>query len=256
MYVFSSVHILLSRESHHVLTSYIDDSDGFFDGICCPRTDYAYCNIVEHSSKAEPSADLREALLNTRYITSLIKFEQTISNFWDICYFLLEFLSFLKCSVGYVCLTITPLFPDFLFQKFTDTEELYLHHRNIYDSIIRERISNFPLDFGFTVFMVFIKMKARVGKELPVGFMDYFPPTEGGIASHYLTLSFCPTEDASDFLDSSCCVLLGEFFTDPVRAGNYFLDGAKYALVAGFLLDCFIKPCPEREFLEQVVFVF
>ena len=81
--------------------------------MCCPRTDYAYRNIVKHFSEAEPSADLREALLNTRYITSLIRFEQTGSS-GIICDLLLEFLSFLKRSVGHVCLIITPLLPDFL----------------------------------------------------------------------------------------------------------------------------------------------
>ena len=45
-------------------------------------------------------------------------------------------------------------------------------------------------------------------------------------------------------------VLLGEFLTDPNRAGKYVLDGSKYALVARFLLDGFLQPCPE---LEQVV---
>ena len=215
---------------------------------------------MKHSSKAELSADLRGALLNTRYITSLIKFEQTGSS-RVICDLLLKFLSFLKYSVGYVCLTITPLLPDFYFQKFTDTEELYLHHRNIYDSIIRERIENFPLDFGFIVFMVLIEMGARVGGETPpeslaLNFMDYFPTVEGGIASNYSTLSFGPMETRNMRMSPSCCVLLGEFFTDPVRGGNYFIDGPKYALVARFLLDCFIEPRPERKFLEQVVFVF
>ena len=103
--------------------------------------------------------------------------------------------------------------------------------------------------------MVLIEMGARVGEtELALNFMDYFPTVEGGIASHYSTLSFCPRK--AEFLNSSCCVLLGEFFKDPVRAGNYFIDGPKYALVARFLLDCFIEPCPERKFLEQVVSVF
>ena len=100
--------------------------------------------------------------------------------------------------------------------------------------------------------MVLIEMGARVGKaSLALDFMDYFPTVEGGIASHYSTLSFCPRK--AEFLNSSCCVLLGEYFTDPVRGGNYFIDGAKYALVARFLLDCFVEPCPERKFLKQVV---
>ena len=143
----------------------------------------------------------------------------------------------------------------FYFQKFTDTEELYLHHRNIYDSIIRERIANFPLDLGFTVFMVLIEMGAKVGKaSLALDFIDYFPTVKGGIARNYSTLSFDLTKTKS--VTHDCCVLLGKFLTDPVRGGNYFIDSSRYALVAKFLLDCFIEPCPERKFLEQVAFVF
>ena len=59
---------------------------------------YAYDDIVKHLSKAEPSADLREALLNTCYITSLIKFEPAL----EIPHFIRRFFSFLESSVSYV----------------------------------------------------------------------------------------------------------------------------------------------------------
>ena len=103
--------------------------------------------------------------------------------------------------------------------------------------------------------MVLIEMKASVGMaRLTLEFIDYFPTVEGGIARNYSALSFDPMDTGS--LTPSCCVLLGDFFTDPVRGGNYVIDSPKYALVARFLLDCFIEPCPERKFLEQVVFCF
>jgi hypothetical protein len=59
---------------------------------------YAYGAIVEHLSKAEPSADLREALLNTCYITTLVEFEPSS----QISPFLGQFLSFLESSASYV----------------------------------------------------------------------------------------------------------------------------------------------------------
>ena len=134
-------------------------------------------------------------------------------------------------------------------------EELYLHHRNIYDSIIRERIANFPLDLEFIVFMVLIETKASVGRGgLSLRSLDYFTTLGGGIARNYSILSFHPMETGT--LGRSCCMLLADFFTDPVRGGNYVIDSAKYALVATFLLDCFIEPYPKRKFFEQVVFVF
>ena len=136
------------------------------------------------------------------------------------------------------------------FQKFTDTGELYLHHRNIYDSIIRERIANFPLDLGFIVSMVSIEMAANIGLGWRFSYINYFPTVEGGIA-RILSFDWMATRS----MCSSCCMLLRDFFTDPVRAGGYVIDGPKYALVARFLLDCFIEPRPERKF-EQGVFVF
>ena len=94
-------------------------------------------------------------------------------------------------------------------------------------------------------------MKANAGKaRLTLNFINYFPTVEGG-PRNYSTLSFDPKETGP-----SCCVLLGDFFTDPARGGNYVIDSPKYALVAKFLLDCFIEPCPERKFLGQVVFCF
>ena len=59
---------------------------------------YAYRDVLPHLSEAEPSADLREALLNTRYITSLIRLG--LHEPWKI-YSLVDFLTFLRSSVGY-----------------------------------------------------------------------------------------------------------------------------------------------------------
>ena len=68
--------------------------------MCRPRMHYAYHFIVDHLSEAEPYADLREALLNTCYITSLIKFEQAGFHSWQMGDLLAKFLSFLIRSVG------------------------------------------------------------------------------------------------------------------------------------------------------------
>ena len=82
---------------------------------------------------------------------------------------------------------------------------------------------------------------------------SYFPTVEVGIVRNYSTLYFDPM--GNFILNDDYHMLLEEFFTDPARAGTYVIDGPKYALVARFLLDCFIEPCPEQRFLEQVVFL-
>jgi hypothetical protein len=141
-------------------------------------------------------------------------------------------------------------------QKFTDTDDLYLHHRNIYDSIIRQRIAKFPLDLGSFVFLVLIASPLFDKNNFAWELIHHFPPVEGRTQDNYTALCFSHPQVLRIFNDLPYPALdtfLGEFLTDPIRAGKYVLDGTKYALVARFLLDCFIQPCPEQAFLEQVV---
>ena len=138
-------------------------------------------------------------------------------------------------------------FPIHCLQKFTDTEDLYLHHRNIYDSIMRERIADFPLDFGSIVGLVLAGLHPTTGL---LKFKQYFTDyllVEGGLSRVYATLYFqLPGYKQS----SRYLMLLTEFLTDPGRAGEHALDGPKCARVARFLFDCFIPPCSERNFFR------
>ena len=83
--------------AYHAFTSPIGLKRSYYDTFICVRMVYAYDDIVKHLSKAEPSADLREALLNTCYITSLIEYEPSS----QISRFLGQFLSFLESSVSH-----------------------------------------------------------------------------------------------------------------------------------------------------------
>jgi hypothetical protein len=145
-------------------------------------------------------------------------------------------------------LIITSLLPGFLF---TDMHDLYLHHRNIYDRIIRQKIANLPLDLGSSVILVLIASLPLRTSPLTWNFIDYFPPAKGHTQDNYSALYFKPPARICYRVGYN--PLLDEFLTDPIRAGKYVLDGSKYALVARFLLDCFIHPCPKQAFLEQVV---
>jgi hypothetical protein len=108
------------------------------------------------------------------------------------------------------------------------------------------------LDLGTFVFLVLIASPALFDKTIfASNLIHHFPPVQGRTWDNYLALSFIP--ECCDYSPVPDDVLLKEFLTDPIRAGKYVLDGSKYALVARFLLDCFIQPCPEQAFLEQVV---
>ena len=136
-------------------------------------------------------------------------------------------------------------------QKFTDTEELYLHHRNIYDGIIHKRIADFPLDAGFLFYLVLIEM----GRHFYPNYLDLSCTdpleVEDGILPIHSALSFNSKRDF--FMTPDYYLLLGESLSQPVHAGKYVLDGQKYALAARFLLDYFIEPSLEDNFVWQVV---
>jgi len=129
-------------------------------------------------------------------------------------------------------------------------EDLYLHHRDIYDRIMRKRIADLPLDFGSIVGLVLAGLHPN--KELlnfNQYFTDYFPAVEGGLSRIYQTLHFQPLHSV---WDSRYLILLTQFLTDPGRAGEHALDGPKCALVAKFLLDCFIPPSSEHNFVRYL----
>ena len=123
---------------------------------------------------------------------------------------------------------------------------------------MRKRIADFSVDFGSIVGLALAGLHLNISKLLNKPFTDYFPAVEGGLLRIYQTLHFqrlahirdsFPFEPLAGIQDSCYLVLLTEFLTDPGRAGEHALDGPKCALVAKFLLDCFVPPCSERNFL-------
>ena len=138
-------------------------------------------------------------------------------------------------------------YPIHCLQKFTDTEDLYLRHRNIYDRIMHKRIADLPPDLGSIVGLALAELLPTIGL-WNFNFTDYFPAVEGGLNRIYQTLYFRGPQLAHP--SHLYRMLLTEFLTDPGRAGKHALDGPKCALVAKFLLDCFISPCSERNFFQ------
>jgi hypothetical protein len=189
---------------------------------------------VKHLKQAEPSADLREALLNTDYITSLIKLENTPPSV-DIWNLLVAFLSFLKGSVGYISTYARLLQHSHLFlysQKFTETEELYLHHRNIYDGVIHKRVADIPLNAELVCYLVLIAMLPHFrGKILHFTWTDPLN-VQDGILQIHSTLRFNPMQDFSMTLAYG--QLLEESLSHPVHAGSMSLTANDTLLLPVF----------------------
>ena len=117
---------------------------------------------------------------------------------------------------------------------------------------MRKRIADFPLDFGSIVGLVLAGLHPNIGLlNFDQYFTHYFPAVEGGLLRIYETLYFRPPGYKPT--RSRYRKLLTEFLTDPGRAGEHALDGPKCALVARLLLDYFIPPRSERNFVRLVV---
>ena len=135
-------------------------------------------------------------------------------------------------------------YPIHCLQKFTDTEDLYLHHRNIYDRIMRRRIADVSLDLVSIVSLALgLHPNIHLLKFIE-SFTACFPAVEGGLMRIYQQLFF-HSEPVKQY-----CHMLTEFLTDPGRAGEHAIDGPKCARVTRFLLDCVISPCSERNFVR------
>ena len=112
---------------------------------------------------------------------------------------------------------------------------------------MRKRIADLPLDFGSIVGLALAGLHLDIGPiSFNKSFTHCFPAVEGGLSRIYQTLYFRPYNS----WPPDHAILLTEFLTDPGRAGEHALDGPKCALVAKFLLDCFIPPCSERNFVR------
>ena len=125
---------------------------------------------------------------------------------------------------------------------------------------MRKRIADFSVDFGSIVGLALAGLHPNISELLNKPFTDYFPAVESGLLRIHQTLWLRHLAHTRGSLrsipldyypssDSHYLVLLTEFLTDPGRAGEHALDGPKCALVAKFLLDCFVPPCSERNFL-------
>src|SRR5271170_6573911 len=92
--------------------------------------------------------------------------------------------SFLSERLGEYTLSLFhQSYPIHCLQKFTDREDLYLHHRNIYDRIMRKRIAYLPPDFESIVGLVLVGLKPYIGwlSNFIQYFTDYFPAVVGGL---------------------------------------------------------------------------
>ena len=112
---------------------------------------------------------------------------------------------------------------------------------------MRKRIAPLHLDFGSIVGVVLVGLHRRFGlSKFNHCFTDYSPAVEGDPLRIYQTLYF---QSPDSVLDPRSVKLVMDFLIDPGRAREHALDGPKCALVAKFVLDCFIPPVSVHKFV-------
>jgi hypothetical protein len=97
--------------------------------------------------------------------------------------------------------------------RFTDTEDLYFHHRNNFDTIIRTRLADFPLNSGFIVCLLLIELRPHVGRRLVSNFTNYFSTVEGDFSRIYSTLYSHLQAPGHNTPNLSYSMLLTKFLT-------------------------------------------
>ncbi|KDR67315.1 hypothetical protein GALMADRAFT_1128247 [Galerina marginata CBS 339.88] len=137
---------------------------------------------------------------------------------------------------------------------FSNTEELYLFHRGVWDKILHERLSKIksgpmvdtiissaffkrgvinPVDLAEVLAIIFdleIPLMVDDPQWLKCTLWDYIGPSRG------------PEYQA----------LLLEFLADPIRAGKYILDGTKFATLTKTLLGFLIQTRNDEKYEELI----
>ncbi|KDR66253.1 hypothetical protein GALMADRAFT_162157 [Galerina marginata CBS 339.88] len=223
----------LSRIGLHHVHQYIDTSgDVWF-------ADWWFYRAKDFLFRASPTDELREMVLKTPFIQCIypILNMNGLDNWW--CGELVgRLLMGLKTS------------------GFSNTEELYLYHRGVWDKIFHERLSK-------------IKSDTRVDAIIASAFLGpetIFTPYFSILLAILFKLEVCIPLTLEDprWLETTLYHYIGpsmnpvyrelllEFLTDPVRAGEYILDGTKFATLTKILLEFLIQSRNDEEYESEI----
>ncbi|KDR70131.1 hypothetical protein GALMADRAFT_144814 [Galerina marginata CBS 339.88] len=177
----------------------------------------------------------------------------------------LEFLfTSLNSDIGIINfqVAVNELFLVLKTSRFSNTDVLYLHHREAWGEILRKHLVQIEFDAVMAAIVAFTHtdldinilckiLEAKFGLERKVLLGQQV--SDKGIRLHTTTI-FCiqPVQPSdsydeyqnlthSDPLDEYRNLVLG-FLRDPLRAGKYLVDGEKMAILALILLEALIWP--------------
>ncbi|KDR67310.1 hypothetical protein GALMADRAFT_161715 [Galerina marginata CBS 339.88] len=217
----------LSRIGLHHVRQYIDTPDNDL---------FAYWWFEEAKDflfRANPTDELRKIVLKTPFIQGIYSIPNSdgVYDWW--CDELVDrLLMGLKTS------------------GFSNTDELYLYHRGVWDQILHRRLST-------------IKSDTMVNAIVASAFINTLPiDAFASILATIFELQVCIplTVDNPGWLETTLFHYIGpgmnpryqelllEFLADPIRAGKYILDGTKCATLTNTFLELFTQSRKDQKY--------
>ncbi|KDR66274.1 hypothetical protein GALMADRAFT_162161 [Galerina marginata CBS 339.88] len=131
---------------------------------------------------------------------------------------------------------------------FSNTDELYLYHRGVWDQILHERLSMINSDTMVDAIIVSAFIKNR---DIYIDAENLADILVSVIKlqmddSHWLLNTFL--QYIGPFMNPGYQELLLEFFADPIRAGKYMIDGTKFATLTKILLGFLVQSCNDKRY--------
>ena len=129
-------------------------------------------------------------------------------------------------------------------QGFSNTDELYLHHRGAWDKILHKRLAQIESDTISNAIVASVYTDSlhptRIFEILNTASDGEVIDVDSDTWLDTTLYGYLPTSDAS------YRELLLEFLGDPIRVGKYILDGTKIATLANILMDYLIWPSDNK----------
>ncbi|PPQ87782.1 hypothetical protein CVT25_008826 [Psilocybe cyanescens] len=246
----------MHAEAAHFCISAIESLD-----MATPLPDLAYRSLLKHLRLAGPLHDnaiLREKVLNVPYIEHWTTYALTLIN-TPLKYFYSSsddpgmFLEFLQTS------------------EFRQTEELYLHHRSIFDQILRKYLALIPMR-PCQVFWTAVCAGGVLESHGVVSWGTFWALSDSLAA--YLSASvpgflfsalFGQIQEGSEWrapawYDLYCVTdtlyqrMVREFLNDPSRAGPYAVDQPTYTTAVVVAVEFAVSAWDEMESLSPYVY--
>lgn len=122
-------------------------------------------------------------------------------------------------------------------ESFQDSQELYIHHRNVWDEILREELSSLPKSPILSFWTVFCAHYLDIVPDSHKGYTHFYihgitasstsSPTVDlflYVPTPFFTLCYADKEKSVSLVPRRYCQFVMDLLNDPSRAGPYVIS--------------------------------